>query len=268
MIDIYEPPLRPVFARHFGPSRPFIWLKKGLQDTLTNPSSSLLYGFFIFLISIVVIGGLSYLKMDYILLPALSGFMVVGPAIAAGLYQKSRKLGLGQSITLKDMIISRAQSPGQILFVGVILMLVMMLWLRAAFLLYALFFGMVPFTGFDQMFEALFSTQRGLGLLAVGGLVGGLFAAFSFAISAFSIPMLLNEKKDGFSAMALSMAMAWSNKGVAIVWGMIVMVSFAFCILTGFIAMVIVFPVLGHATWHAYLDMRGELVHSENNAKS
>ena len=266
--DSYQPPLRPNFARHHNLMRPFSWLQKGVKDSFTDPLTSLIYGFVIFIISLVVIVGLSYLRLDYILLPALSSFMVVGPVIASGLYQTSRALSRHQKPTLKDMILTRTQSPGQILFVGVILMLVMMLWLRAAFLLYALFFGMTPFTGFDQMIAAIFTTHIGWGLLAVGSFVGGLFAAFSFAISAFSIPMLLNEKKDAFSAMGISMAMSWANKRVSMVWGLIVMTAFAFCVVTGFIGMIIVFPILGHATWHAYMDMRGEAAQKDLSMQS
>ncbi len=253
-----EPPLRPDFRRDLPLSAPFDWLKMGIRDTFQSPASSLAYGLFVFVISLITIGGLFLLGYDYILLPALAGFMVMGPAIAVGLYEKSLLLAAGERPGLRDMMFVHARSPGQILFVGVILMLVVMLWLRAAFLLYALFFGMIPFGGFDQVLATTFNTPQGWGLLLVGTATGGLFAAFSFAISAFSIPMLMHERKDALTAMGVSMAMAWSNRNLAIVWGGIVIALFAISLMTALIGLIVVFPILGHATWHAYVAMRGE----------
>src|SRR3546814_2578948 len=87
----------------------------------------------------------------------------------------------------------------------------MLLWMRAAVLLYALFFGLLPFPGLDDILTVLVTQPAGWALIVVGSLVGGLFAAFSFAISAFSIPMLLNERTDALTAMGTSMALVWNN---------------------------------------------------------
>lgn len=258
-------PLRPDFHRDLPLTAPFGWLRAGIQDALRYPASSFAYGLAVFVISMITIGGLFRLGYDYILLPALSGFMVMGPAIAVGLYEKSRLLSKGKRPHLSELILVHTRAPGQIVFVGIVLMMVMMLWLRAAFLLYALFFGMVPFAGFDQVLTTVFTTPIGWGLLIVGGIVGGLFAAFSFAISAFSIPMLMNESKDALSAMGISMAMAWSNKSLAIVWGMIVVALFTLSLMTALVGLIVIFPVLGHGTWHAYLAMRGDAIASQSD---
>lgn len=93
-------------------------------------------------------------------------------------------------------------------------------------------------------------------MLIVGSAVGGLFAAFSFAISAFSIPMLLDEKVDALTAMGSSMALVWNNLQVMLVWAAIVLALFLFSLMTGLIGMIIVYPLLGHGTWHAYRAMR------------
>ncbi len=132
----------------------------------------------------------------------------------------------------------------------------MLLWTRAAVLLYALFFGMLPFAGYDEIMHALLKTPPGWALLFVGTLVGGLFAAFSFAISVFSIPMLLNERTDALTAMGSSMALVWNNLGPMLVWGAIVLALTAIGIATGLTGLIVVFPVLGHATWHAYTAVR------------
>jgi uncharacterized membrane protein len=81
---------------------------------------------------------------------------------------------------------------------------------------------------------------------------GGLFAAFSFAISVFSIPMLLDEPTDAFTAMGMSISRVWNNRPVMIAWGVIVLALTAIGLLTAMIGLIVVFPLLGHATWHAY----------------
>lgn len=250
--NTFVPPLQINYSRHLPWGAPFGWLKAAVSDFFIKPALSLVYGIGVFCVSAALIFGMYHFDVFYILLPALAGFMVMGPALATGLYEKSRLIEAGEPVSFKDMIFVEVKSAGQILFIGVILMLVVMLWLRAAFLLYALFFGMLPFEGFDTIISTVLTTPRGWALLGVGGLVGGLFAAFSFAISAYSIPMLLNKRLDAFTAMGTSWALAWNNKGVAIVWGLIVILLFVLCLLTGLLGLIFIFPLLGHGTWHAY----------------
>src|SRR3546814_15569514 len=83
----------------------------------------------------------------------------------------------------------------------------MLLWMRAAVIIYALFFGVRPFPGIDHIAPMLFTSSTGIAMLVVGTLIGGLFAAFSFAISAFSIPMMLDQRVDALTAMGTSWAL-------------------------------------------------------------
>jgi uncharacterized membrane protein len=128
--------------------------------------------------------------------------------------------------------------------------------MRAAVLIYALFFGIRPFPGLGQVIYIIFTTPVGLAMLFVGTLIGGLFAAFGFAISVFSVPMLLDQRTDALTAMATSMAMVWNNLVPMIAWGAIVLSLFAVSVATGLIGLIVIFPLLGHATWHAYGAMR------------
>lgn len=240
------------WALNLAPATAFAWLRAGWNDLADNPLSSLVYGVAVFAISAALIVGLFTFQIDYILFPALSAFMVVGPTLAIGLYEKSRRLAAGDPVGLADMLVPRARSGGQILFVGVLLCLLVLIWIRAAVLIYALFFGLHPFPGLENIAGVLLLEPEGWALLAVGSLVGGLFAAFSFAISVFSIPMLLAERRDAFTAMGISMALVWNNLPVMMVWGAIVFGLFCFSLATGLLGLVVVFPLLGHATWHAY----------------
>jgi len=156
------------------------------------------------------------------------------------------------------MVFVKPRSGHQALFMGVLLLGLFLLWMRAAVLIWALFFGMVPFPGTDEILPMLFLTPTGWALLLVGGSAGALFAAFAFAISVFAVPMLLTERTDALSALGISMAMVWNNLPVMLAWGTIVLTLFLASVATAFLGLIIVFPVLGHATWHAYRAIRGD----------
>ena len=232
------------------------WLKAGWRDLWTNPAPSLLYGFVVFAVSVFVIGGLFRFEVDYFFFPALSGFMVLGPLIAAALYEKSRRLERGERARFWQMILVQPASAYQSAFLGLILLLLFLLWQRAAVLLCALHIGVRPFPGFDELLGMILTTWSGWSLFITGTFVGGLFAAFGFAVSVFSVPMMLEERTDALTAMGISMSLVWNNLAVMLVWGAIVVGLFAVAILTGFLGLIVIFPLLGHATWHAYRAIR------------
>ena len=252
------PPLPPAvnWNRAVAPSAALTWLSAGWRDFTTQPGPSISYGLLVFLVSGGITASLFAFGLDYILFPAFAGFMVVGPLLGIGLYEKSRLIAARQKVSLLKMIFVWPASGGQLLFAGVMLCLLMLLWMRAAVLIYALFFGLTPFPGLGSVAGMLFTTPVGWSMLLVGGVVGSLFAAFSFAISVFAMPMLLNERVDALTAMGTSMALVWGNLPVMLAWGAIVLALFLLSLATGLIGMIIVFPVLGHGTWHAYKTMR------------
>jgi uncharacterized membrane protein len=252
------PPLAPAVDRdrHLAAGQAFVWFGQGWRDMWTNPLPSLAYGLGVAVVSFVIAAGILRYNLDYAFLPALAGFLVVGPALATGLYVKSRRLAKGEPATLISMIVPERGTTQHILFVGALLLGLMLLWIRAAVLIYALFFGWRPFPGLNELLPMLFGTSTGLWMLVVGVGVGGLFAAFAFASSVFSIPMVLDRKFDAFTAMGTSISIVWNNLAVMLTWGLIVLVLTLIGLGTAMIGFIVIFPLLGHATWHAYLAMR------------
>lgn len=255
-----EPPVTRALRlnRQLRTDEAYVWLRAGWDDfTREELGASIIYGAFVFFISSLLIGGLFWVGADYAFFPALGAFLVVGPALALGLYEKSRRMMNKEPVNLDSMIFVRTKSPYQVFFIGLILLLLCLLWMRAAVLVYALFFGFHQFPGFAPLLVSLFLTPSGWGLLIIGSLFGGLFAALGFAVSALSVPMLLNERTDAFSAMGASITLIWNNLPVMFTWGGIVLSIFIACLLTGMLGLIVAFPVLGHATWHAYVAIRG-----------
>jgi uncharacterized membrane protein len=261
-IPAVEPPIRVEtrWARHLPRNAALDWLSAGWRDTWRHPLPSLGYGFLVTVVSVLIVAGLFWLGWDFILLPALAGFMVMGPLLAIGLYEKSRRLAAGEPVSLRAMIFVRPKSGGQVLFSGALLLTLMLLWMRAAVLIYALFLGVQPFSGLADVLPMLIGTPTGWAILIVGSAVGALFAAFAFGISMFAIPMLLDQRTDALTAMGSSLALVWYNLPALLVWGAIVAASFALAVATGLLGLIVIFPVLGHGTWHAWTAVRAGVV--------
>ena len=228
------------------------WLGAGWRDLWRNPVPSLAYGVGTFVLSWAFVWTLTAFGRDYILFPALAGFMIVAPFLAIGLYEKSRAIDEGRTVGLPEMLAVRPRAGAQVFYSGLLLCLLMLLWMRAAVIVYALFFGVTPFPGLDHVVGMLFGTPYGWAMLAVGTAIGGLFAAFAFAISVFAVPMLLDQRVDALTAMGTSMRLVWNNLPPLIAWGAMVLALFALCVVTGLVGMIVIFPLLGHATWRAY----------------
>src|SRR5690625_5188374 len=194
---------RQVVPRRFGRQLPartaFTWLAAGWQDFIHSPLSSLAYGLFLTLLSYAVLFILNATGLLYLALPAISGFLILGPFLALGLYAKSQRRMDSQTISLGEMLLVRPAAGAQLAYAGLFLGLLVLLWLRAADLLYALFFGIVPFPGAEEAFINVFTTDRGIGFLIVVCLVCGCFVAFDFSVFLFEIPMMLAEPRDALT---------------------------------------------------------------------
>ena len=229
------------------------WLAAGWADFKRRPFFGLMYGLTFVVLCWAVLFLLFTTDMQRMLGPALAGAMLIGPVIATGLYRESRRqLGIARG---EDATPHVKLNFTQIALMGAILMALVIMWVRTAVIIYALFFGLLPFPGFFETITTLFLTQNGLMMLAVGSAVGALFAGLTFAISAFSIPMMVDKDVDAFTAMGSSFIGVTRNFRPMMKWGVIISVLAGIGFATGLLAMIIIFPLLGHATWHAYDDV-------------
>ncbi len=235
--------------------QPWFWLAAGWRDIWQAPHISLAYGALFAAVSITLTAGLFATGVEYLLPPLAAGFMLLGPMLAVGLYETSRRLHAGEPVTLRDALLVVTRSPAQLGFIGIVLALFMLAWMRVASLLFALFMGTLGFPPLAEILPRLFFTAEGLGLLAVGSAVGAALAAAVFAISVVSVPMLMVRNVDAVTAMILSVRAARKNAAVLILWAWLIAILTGIGLLTFFVGLTLTFPLVGHASWHAYRDL-------------
>lgn len=234
---------------------PWRWLAAGWRDIWARPGLSLGYGLAFVAISAGLGGAMWASGLFSLIMPLAAGFMLLGPLLAVGLYEMSRRLEKGEPLRNVDIAFVSVASPVQLGFIGVMLTLILLAWIRIATLLFAIFFGLEPFPPFAEFFPSLILEPRGLALLVTGTIVGGALAACVFAVSAVSVPMLLDRDMDAVTACLASIEAVRKNFWPMVLWAWLILWLTVFGIASLFAGMVLTFPLVGHATWHAYRDI-------------
>lgn len=246
-----------VEIRRIEPDEPWAWLAAGWRDFLAEPGIGLAYGVGFSGISLLLAYLLFQADLLYLLLPLVAGFLLLGPMLAVGLYETSRRREAGESVSLGAAIFVATRSPTQLAFLGALLTIMLLVWIRVATLLYALFLGNQPFGDLQTMIGTVFFTTDGLAMAVVGTLVGGVIAAAVFASTAFSVPILMARDMDAVSAMIASIKAVRANPWPMLVWAWLIVVLVGVGLATLFVGLAVTFPLIGHATWHAYRRVIG-----------
>lgn len=248
------PNVQPIAVRQVPIDRPWRWLAAGVADLRRAAPVSLAYGATWVVLSLAITGTAWFAGLAHWLLPLIAGFMFMGPMVAVGTYAISRQLERGERATLAEAFGAWRPNRMQLALMGVALMIFLLAWIRIATLLFALFFAMDP-PDPQALYSALLTTPNGLGMIAVGTVVGAVLAFGAFAISVISIPLLLDREVSMLEAVEASIRCVALNVRPLLLWAAILTVFVLIGVFTFYVGLVLVLPLLGHASWHAYRDL-------------
>jgi uncharacterized membrane protein len=234
---------------------PWTWLAAGWRDLWALPALSLGYGAVFSLVALGLVTGLFALGWQSLMLALAGGFLLVGPMLAVGLYEVSRRLEAGEAIDVRDAIFVGVRSPGQLAIMGVALMIAYLAWVELALVLLVLFLGGGGLPPPEAFVSALLFTPQGLGLLVTGTIVGGLLALLVYAVSAVSIPLLMTRDVDVVTAVSTSLSAVVTNPKPMLLWAALIAAMMGVGVATFLLGLIVAFPLIGHATWHAYREV-------------
>jgi uncharacterized membrane protein len=228
-------------------------LEEGLNDFWAMPSHAAFLGLVYPLCGMVLASAPSYQNALQLLFPLASGFALVGPFAAVGLYEMSRRRELGLEISWKYAFnVLRSPSIPSIAALGALLLTIFAAWITAAQWLYMALYGPTPPVALVDFLQQVASTERGWLLVGAGCFIGFCFAAVTLAISVVSFPLLLDRDAGALTAVATSIKTVLKNPVPMALWGLIVAAALLIGALPFFIGLTLVVPFLAHATWHLY----------------
>jgi len=238
-------------------SSPGKWLKAGWKDLKTTPGTSLAYGAIFAAIGMLLV--YAYSSSSHLVFAITTGFLLLGPFLAVGLYAISRNSAdLAKCETKLSFfrgIKAGCGNPDCIAMYALLLGIITVAWVRLSAILAALFFNSALLTSHDMTVMELLYSENSLGFFTMYIAVGALIAFFVFSISAISIPMIMDKEMDCITTSITSFKAVMKNKMPMFYWAFLIVLFTAIGMITLGVGLVVTMPLIGHATWHAYRDL-------------
>ena len=231
-------------CKKLSPWAPFRWVRLGVADLLKAPQQSLVYGLTVAIL-IAVVSLLAWLRgSQWIMFAMIGGFVFIAPLACVGLYAISAQLERGLNPDLaRSLRAAFKRHIGNEAIFALVLLVIFLVWARAAVMVTVFF----PTDG-EPTTSQLFS------YLAFGSGIGAIFAAITFSASAFSLPMIMHRDVDTVTAIVTSVNAVLRNKRAMIIWLALIVLLLVIGVVTAFVGLIIVVPIIGYAAWHGYLE--------------
>ena len=231
-------------CKKLSPWAPFSWVRAGIADLRRAPRQSLAYGLTVAIL-IAAVCVLAWTRGNqWFMYAMLGGFVFLAPLTCIGLYAISAQLERDQPVLMTRSIRAAFKRyVGNEMVFALVLLIVFLVWARAAVMVSVFF----PTSGDPDLSELV-------GYLGFGTLIGAVFATVTFSASAFSLPMIMHRDVDSITAIVTSVNAVLRNRRAMLVWLSIIVLSLIAGVVTAFIGLIVVIPVIGFATWHGYLE--------------
>ncbi|PSC05473.1 hypothetical protein SLNSH_07735 [Alsobacter soli] len=242
-----EPQVRRIAFSDIGEA-----LAQGVRDFQAAPLYGLFFGG-IYAVGgmVMVLAALSW-GMGYLVYPLAAGFSLIGPFVAVGLYEVSRRREAGLPLAWGPILgVVFAQSRRELGWMAFVTLFIFMMWMYQIRLLIALFFGFQTFA-MEEFVHVLLTTPEGWLFLAIGHVDGAVLSAILFSLTAVSFPLLLDRDVDFITAMITSVRAVTTSPGPMLAWAAIVVILLVAASAPFFLGLFLVLPILGHATWRLY----------------
>jgi uncharacterized membrane protein len=228
-------------------------LAAGLRDFQAAPLYGLLFGGLYALVGIVATLSLTRAGIGYLAYPLAAGSTLIAPFVATGLYEVSRRRELGLPLGFGSVLsVVWQQHARELRWMAFVTLFIMIMWFYQVRLLLALFLGFQSFSTIESFVQVVLTTNEGLLFLAVGHVVGAVLSVILFSLTVVSFPLLLEREVDFVTAMITSVRAVTLNPIVMLGWAAVIVALTIVAILPLFLGLIVVMPVLGHATWHVY----------------
>ena len=228
-------------------------LRRGIRDFKTAPFYGMFFGAIFAVIGLLIFQSLFIWQKSWMMYPFLIGFPLIGPFAAVALYDISRKLEQGQTLSWQSTFaFLRSQLNREIRWMAFVMLFIFWVWMYQIRLLIALILGRMSFSTLQSFIDVVTGTTEGLLFILVGHVIGAILALFLFSVTVISMPLLLDRDCDFITAMITSFKVVFNSPLVMLSWGVFVTLAVLFSFVPLFLGLLLVLPILGHTSWHLY----------------